>query len=256
MAKVSHRRGFVRPVGFDEIQNHKPRSAQAADQLLVAVQVFHCSLFAIGNVLATWQRAFVVILAANHVLMLRGAVGGLQAQRRFVLADVKAIVFQNPGDFPVNGFHIRHVASADGLMHHIERGFLQHGKIIHRSLHHANGKPSLRGFALIQTQHARTKIHHRHVRPGTRIQNRLPTPARRQAKHVPAANIGRQPAPAIERGERVGAFLIAGDFGERAAVGQSIPRRAVFLTKRGHPCPPLLMCHSEMPGGFRLSSSP
>ena len=154
MLEMAHGSRRIGPAGFDQVFNHKPRPAQAAHQLFPAVQIFHRAGFAVGGVFAARQRAFVIILAADDVLMPVRAVRDLQARRCFVLADVKAAVLQHPRDFPIDGFHIRHVAGADRLMHQIEHRLVQHRQIVHRGFDGADGKLSAVGFAGIQPQHA------------------------------------------------------------------------------------------------------
>lgn len=110
----------VASVGFSQVFQDEARSTQLADKLVPAVHVLDSAGLAVGHVGRRGQRSFVVILNADHVVVVMIPADDLQAGRLFVLADVKSVVFGDASDFAINATDVRNVASADWLVHDVE----------------------------------------------------------------------------------------------------------------------------------------
>ena len=220
----------VASVGLAQVFQDKARSAQLADKLVPAVQVLDRARLSVSNVGRRGQRAFVVILNADHVIVVMVAADDLQTRWLLVLADVNRVVFGDASDLAINAADVLDVARTDRLVHDVEVRLAEFRQVVHRRLDAVDFQVASFRFALIQSQHRRAEIHDGNIRPGGGVKDRLPAASARQAKHVQAGDVVRQPAASFQRLQRILQLFVGGDVGKLAAgFGQTIPRSSVLI---------------------------
>ena len=141
-----------------------------------------------------------------------------------MLADVQAAGPSNSGDGAKDRLNIGHIAGADWVNHKVEFAPVEHGQLVHGSLHEAYVEAVLGGDRTIKRQHFAADVDDRYLRTAGRVQGTVPPAPSGKAENPLAANIAAEPPGGVHSRERMAQFLIASRSRERNAfAGKSVP---------------------------------
>jgi len=217
-------------VGVHRLQhvfNRKPRAADAAEELLPAVEILERPALAQPARLRRRERALAVVTFGEGVVAGRsfGPQRRLQACRRLVLAYIESA---GPRHACNRGEHWRHVGDVAGAYRmddEIELAYCEHRQFFHRRLYESRIKAALAGDGSVEGEHLVADVDDGDLRSGRGVEGAVPTAAGGETEDAPTADIAAEPTCGINGCQRVGELVVARRLSQSDALAsQRIPR--------------------------------
>ena len=120
-------RGSVRiaAIGFAQIFNHKTRPTKFTNKLIPAVQIFNGSRFTVRRVGRRRQRAAVVVINPDAVLVPLVPIHNLQTCWLLVLTDVRRVVASDSRNLAIDPCNVGDITRTDRLMNDVKTGIVK-----------------------------------------------------------------------------------------------------------------------------------